>query len=50
MIYLIDGNNTQLLSPHYQKGTIDDVVEYCSTKLVLGVDTELRVLILHLRK
>ena len=40
MIYLIDGNNTQLLSPHYQKGTIDDVVEYCSTKLVLGVDTE----------
>ena len=40
MIYLIDGNNTQLLSPHYQKGTIDDVVQYCSTKNVLGVDTE----------
>ena len=40
MIYLVDGNNTQLLSPHYQKATIDDVVEYCSTKNILGVDTE----------
>ena len=40
MIYLIDGHNTQLLSPHYQKATIEDAVEYCSTKTVLGVDTE----------
>tara|TARA_R110000744_G_scaffold5004_4_gene17670 strand:- start:2635 stop:4536 length:1902 start_codon:yes stop_codon:yes gene_type:complete len=41
MIYLIDGTeNTELLTLRYQLGTIDDVVEYCSTKQVLGVDTE----------
>ena len=40
MIYLIDKNNTQLLTTRYQKATIDDVLEYCSTKKILGVDTE----------
>ena len=39
MIYFI-GNNTIHESPHYQLATIDDVVDYCSVKKYLGVDTE----------
>jgi DNA polymerase-1 len=39
MIYFI-GNTAIHESPHYQLATIDDVVDYCSTKQVLGVDTE----------
>ena len=39
MIYFI-GNTAIHESPHYQLATIDDVVDYCSTKTVLGVDTE----------
>ena len=39
MIYFI-GNTAIHESPHYQLATIDDVVDYCSSKTVLGVDTE----------
>ena len=45
MIYLVDGSthmefvDLHLPSSDYQLGTIDDVVKYCSTKTVLGVDT-----------
>ena len=39
MIYFI-GNTAIHESPHYQLATIDDVVDYCSNKTVLGVDTE----------
>ena len=39
MIYFI-GNIAIHESPHYQLATIDDVVDYCSTKTILGVDTE----------
>ena len=39
MIYFI-GNTAIHESPHYQLATIDDVVDYCSNKKVLGVDTE----------
>jgi len=39
MIYFIS-NAAIHESPHYQPGTIDDVVDYCSTKKWLGVDTE----------
>ena len=39
-IYLVDNHNTQIDSPHYQRATIEDVVEYCSDKHRLGVDTE----------
>ena len=38
MIYLI--SNTQSLSPNFKSATIDDVVNYCKDKEVLGVDTE----------
>ena len=38
MIYLI--SNTQSLSPNFEFATIDDVVNYCKDKKVLGVDTE----------
>ena len=31
---------TTSLSDSYRLGTIDDVVNYCSTRSVLGVDTE----------
>ena len=40
MIYLIDGSENTIPTSHYQLGTIDDVVEYCQDKKVLGVDTE----------
>ena len=40
MIYLVDGSTQTIPSPHYQLGTIDDVVSYCSDKTILGVDTE----------
>tara|TARA_R110000850_G_scaffold14009_9_gene44898 strand:+ start:353 stop:2251 length:1899 start_codon:yes stop_codon:yes gene_type:complete len=40
MIYLVDGSTQTMPSPHFQLGTIDDVVRYCATKQVLGVDTE----------
>ena len=39
MIYYI-GNTAIRESPHYQLATINDVVEYCSSKTILGVDTE----------
>ena len=39
MIYFI-GNAAIHESPHYQLATIDDVVDYCSLKTILGVDTE----------
>ena len=39
MIYFI-GNTAIHESPHYQLATIDDVVDYCSNKKILGVDTE----------
>jgi DNA polymerase-1 len=39
MIYFI-GNTAIHESPHYQLATIDDVVDYCSTKTILGIDTE----------
>ena len=38
-IYLI-GNAAIHKSPHYQLATIDDVVDYCRRKKILGVDTE----------
>ena len=38
MIYLI--SNTQSLSPNFKSATINDVVDYCKDKKVLGVDTE----------
>jgi len=38
MIYLI--SKTQSLSSSFQSATIDDVVNYCKDKKVLGVDTE----------
>ena len=38
MIYFI--SNTQSLSPNFESATIDDVVNYCKDKKVLGVDTE----------
>ena len=41
MIYLIDGTqNNSLLTTRYSLGNINDAVEYCATKKVLGVDTE----------
>ena len=40
MIYLVSSSNTQIPASHYQLTTIDDVVEYCKDKPVLGVDTE----------
>ena len=40
MIVLVSNHKYAITSPYYQKGTIDDVVEYCSTKNILGVDTE----------
>ena len=41
MIYLIDGTQkTELSTSRFELGSITDVVEYCSTKEVLGVDTE----------
>ena len=41
MIHLIDGTqDTVLLTNRYNLGNINDVVEYCSDKTVLGVDTE----------
>ena len=38
MIYFI--SNTQSLSSNFQSATIEDVVNYCKTKEILGVDTE----------
>jgi len=38
MIYFV--SNTQSLSPNFECATIDDVVNYCKTKKILGVDTE----------
>ncbi len=38
MIYFI--SNTQSLSSNFQSATIEDVVNYCETKEILGVDTE----------
>tara|TARA_R100000700_G_C3177723_1_gene153035 strand:+ start:2464 stop:4353 length:1890 start_codon:yes stop_codon:yes gene_type:complete len=38
MIYFI--SNTKSLNANFTDATIDDVVEYCKTKKVLGVDTE----------
>ena len=41
MIVLVSANTGVLQnSSHYQLGTIDDVVDYCNTKTILGVDTE----------
>ena len=40
MIYLVDGSEETIPSPHYQLATIDDVVKYCENKEILGVDTE----------
>ena len=41
MIVLVSANTGVLQnSSHYQLGTIDDVVDYCNNKKVLGVDTE----------
>jgi len=40
MITLVDNTVAVLPASHYQLGTIDDVVSYCSNKKVLGVDTE----------
>ena len=39
MIYFV-GNTAIHESPHYQLATIDDVVDYCSNKQILGIDTE----------
>ena len=33
-------SNTTSISDSFKQGTIDDVVKYCETKTVLGVDTE----------
>ena len=33
-------SNTTSISDSFKQGTIDDVVKYCKTKTVLGVDTE----------
>ena len=38
MIYFI--SNTKSLSSDFESATIEDVVDYCKTKEVLGVDTE----------
>ena len=38
MIYFI--SNTQSMSSNFKSATIEDVVEYCKDKKVLGVDTE----------
>ena len=38
MIYFI--SNTKSLNPNFTDATIDDVVEYCKSKKILGVDTE----------
>ena len=38
MIYFI--SNTQSISSNFKSATIDDVVNYCKDKKVLGVDTE----------
>tara|TARA_R100000995_G_scaffold84497_1_gene63365 strand:- start:59 stop:1957 length:1899 start_codon:yes stop_codon:yes gene_type:complete len=40
MIHLVDGSSKTVPSPHYQSAMIDDVVRYCQTKQILGVDTE----------
>ena len=40
MIHLVDGSSKTVPSPHYQSAMIDDVVRYCQTKEILGVDTE----------
>ena len=40
MIHLVDGSSKTVPSPHYQSAMIDDVVRYCKTKQILGVDTE----------
>lgn len=40
MIHLVDGSSKTVPSPHYQSAMIDDVVRYCETKQILGVDTE----------
>ena len=40
MIFFIGNSAIITNSPHYQLATIDDVVNYCSNKKVLGVDTE----------
>ena len=39
-IGLVDGSSKTVSSPYYHPATIDDVVNYCSTKNVLAVDTE----------
>ena len=38
MIYFI--SNTQSISSNFKSATIEDVVEYCKDKKILGVDTE----------
>ena len=40
MIHLVDGSSKTVPSPHYQSAMIGDVVRYCETKQILGVDTE----------
>ena len=40
MIQLITNTNSAIQSPHYELGSIQDVVDYCSAAQVLGVDTE----------
>ena len=40
MIYFV-GNNKQIFdSEQFYTATIEDVVKYCSSKTILGVDTE----------
>ena len=40
MIKLVTSTTSAITSPHYGLGTIQDVVDYCSSVPVLGVDTE----------
>ena len=40
MIQLITNTSSVIKSPHYELGTIQDVVDYCCNAQVLGVDTE----------
>ena len=40
MLVFVSTDFHSIEASHYQLGTIDDVVKYCASKDVLGVDTE----------
>ena len=40
MIYLVNMSDDLIDSPHYKKASIQDVLDYCNNKQVLGIDTE----------